>query len=66
MSAQNDKFSFFPVETKDPIGKYTQPREYSDTEGDNGYPNNIANTQTLRTRGTKNTTRGNSSSNKMG
>jgi len=34
--------------------------------GNNGYPNNIANTQTLRTRGTKNTTRGNSSSTKMG
>ena len=34
--------------------------------GNNGYPNNIPNTQTLRTRGTKNTTRGNSSSTKMG
>jgi hypothetical protein len=34
--------------------------------GNNGYPNNVANTQTLRTRGTKNTTRGNSSSTKMG
>lgn len=34
--------------------------------GNNGYPNKIANTQTLRTRGTKNTTRGNSSSTKMG
>ena len=32
----------------------------------NGYPNDIKNTQTLRTRGTKNTTRGNSSSTKMG
>ncbi len=31
-----------------------------------GYPNKIANTQTLRTRGTKNTQRGNSSSTKMG
>jgi len=34
--------------------------------GNNGYPNNIPNTQTLRTRGTKNTTRGKSSSTKMG
>ena len=34
--------------------------------GNNGYPNKIANTQTLRTRGTKNTTRGDSSSTKMG
>jgi hypothetical protein len=31
-----------------------------------GYPNKAANTQTLRTRGTKNTQRGNSSSTKMG
>ena len=62
MSKSSDKFNHFPAETKDPIGKYTQPREYSDPMGENGYPNKIANTQTLRTRGTKNTTRGNSSS----
>ena len=43
-----------------------QPTEYSADMGGNGYPNKIANTQTLRTRGTKNTTRGNSSSTKMG
>ena len=66
MSKANDKCHFFPADTKDPIGKYTQPRPYTDTMGDNGYPNNIPNTQTLRTRGTKNTTRGNSSSTKMG
>tara|TARA_R110000868_G_scaffold261989_1_gene520355 strand:+ start:234 stop:434 length:201 start_codon:yes stop_codon:yes gene_type:complete len=34
--------------------------------GNNGYPNNIANTQTERTRGTTHTTRGNSHSKKMG
>lgn len=34
--------------------------------GNNGYPNNIPNTQTLRTRGTKLATKGNSSSTKMG
>jgi len=43
-----------------------QPMDYSVDMGNNGYPNKIANTQTLRTRGTKNTTRGNSSSTKMG
>jgi len=43
-----------------------QPMDYSVDMGNNGYPNNIPNTQTLRTRGTKNTTRGNSSSTKMG
>lgn len=31
-----------------------------------GYPNKVANTQTLRTRGTKLATRGNRSSTKMG
>ena len=34
--------------------------------GQNDYPNKVANTQTLRTRGTKNTSRGFSSSTKMG
>jgi len=44
-----------------------QPMDYTQANlGNNGYPNKIANTQTLRTRGTKNTTRGNSSSTKMG
>lgn len=66
MSKANDKFHFFSSETADPINKYTQPKPYTDTLGMNGYPNNIPNTQTLRTRGTKNTTRGNSSSTKMG
>ncbi len=51
--------------TKD-IGKYGTIESYKGNLGNNGYPNNVANTQTLRTRGTKNTTRGNSSSTKMG
>lgn len=34
--------------------------------GNNGYPNNVSDTQTLRTRGTKNTARGHCSSTKMG
>ena len=66
MSQANDKFNYFPAETADPIGKYTQPKEYTDTMGNNGYPNATPNTQTMRTRGTKNTTRGNSNSTKMG
>lgn len=66
MSKANEQPRFFSAETADPIGKYTHPRDYTDTMGKNGYPNKIANTQTLRTRGTKNTTRGHSSSTKMG
>ena len=51
--------------TKD-IGKYGQPKAYSDPMGNNGYPNKVANTQTERTRGCKNTTRGYGHSKKMG
>lgn len=51
--------------TKD-IGKYGQIKTYSDPMGNNGYPNAVANTQTERTRGCKNTTRGYGHSKKMG
>ena len=51
--------------TKD-IGKYGQPKAYSAPMGNNGYPNKVANTQTERTRGCKNTTRGYGHSKKMG
>lgn len=61
-----DKFSFFSVDTKDPINKYTQPKVYTQAVPSAGYPNNIPNTQTQRTRGTKNTMHGNSHSKKMG
>ena len=66
MSKANDKFEYFPANTKDPINKYKQPKPYTDALGENGYPNGVANTQTMRTRGTKHTTRGNSNSVKMG
>jgi hypothetical protein len=46
-----------------PATVYAPPRE---GYGNNGYPNNIPNTQTSRTRGTTHTTRGNSHSKKMG
>jgi hypothetical protein len=53
-----------------PASAYAKPHTMSGSSnidlGNNGYPNKVANTQTLRTRGTKNTTRGNSSSTKMG
>jgi hypothetical protein len=53
-----------------PASAYAAPHTMSGGKnidlGNNGYPNKVANTQTLRTRGTKNTTRGNSSSTKMG
>jgi hypothetical protein len=53
-----------------PASVYAKPHNMSGGTaidlGNNGYPNKVANTQTLRTRGTKNTSRGNSSSKKMG
>jgi hypothetical protein len=61
-----DSFKYFPVTANPLPGRRAQPVTYTGDTGTNGYPNKIANTQTLRTRGTKNTTRGNSSSTKMG
>jgi hypothetical protein len=61
-----DKATFFPAETKDPIGKYKQPEIYTGDTGNNGYPNNIANTQTVKTRGTGAATKGTNSSSKLG
>jgi hypothetical protein len=60
-----DKFEYFPADTKDPCEKYVQPKPYTQ-ETKNGYPNAIPNTQTERTRGTKNTSRGFGHSKKMG
>lgn len=46
--------------------KYRDPKPAPLPPTNTGYPNAIPNTQTMRTRGTKNTTRGNSNSKKMG
>lgn len=53
----------------DDAGEYNQrmPKTYTvGNLGNNGYPNKVANTQTERTRGCKNTTRGYGHSKKMG
>ncbi len=60
-----DKFEYCSL-TGDPIGKYAQPKPYTKPTPSTGYPNAIANTQTQRTRGTKNTERGFGHSKKMG
>ena len=53
-----------------PASVYAQPHTMSGgTEislGNNGYPNNIANTQTQKTRGTGAATKGSGNSTKMG
>ena len=43
-----------------------KPKTVPIVKNNNGYPNNVANTQTERTRGCKNTTRGYGHSKKMG
>ena len=42
--------------------KYRDPKQVPIVPNNSGYPNAVPNTQTKRTRGTKNTTRGNSHS----
>lgn len=64
--ADSDKWSYLSATANPLPSRRQQPMDYSVDTGNNGYPNKIANTQTMRTRGTKNTTRGNSNSTKMG
>ena len=62
-----DKFNYFPAETKDPVGKYTQPKDYAQADtGKNGYPNAMPSTQTQKTRGTGAATKATKHSTKMG
>jgi hypothetical protein len=51
--------------TKD-IGKYGMPKVVNADTGNNGYPNKVANTQTVKTRGTGAATKGTRSSKKLG
>jgi hypothetical protein len=60
-----DKFNYLPATTPDPAGKYVQPKNIPCyTCG--GYPNEVPNTQTLKTRGTGAAIKGTKSSTKMG
>jgi len=54
----NDKFDFFPADTKDPLNKYTQPRPNTNVlpEGA-GYPDE-AKTTGIQVRGGKAQTKG--------
>jgi hypothetical protein len=64
--ADSDTFPYFSATANPLPSRRQQPMDYSVPTGENGYPNKVADTQTMRTRGTKNTTRGNSNSTKMG
>jgi hypothetical protein len=48
------------------MAEYNQPKPAHNPLGNNGYPNNIANTQTQKTRGTGAATKGTGHSTKMG
>jgi hypothetical protein len=43
-----------------------KPKPYTAPMGNNGYPNKVANTQTVKTRGTGAATKGTHSSSKLG
>lgn len=55
MAEHNEKTEYGPT-----------PKTYSVDMGNNGYPNNVANTQTQKTRGTGAATKGTGHSKKMG
>ena len=48
------------------MADYNQPKPANNPLGNNGYPNNVANTQTVKTRGTGAATKGTHSSKKLG
>lgn len=65
MGAKNEGFKFFDAGTADPIGKYTQPKDYSAPTPNTGYPNGVTNTQTVLKRGAGAATKGNKCSTKL-
>jgi hypothetical protein len=54
------------AEHNDSKEDYGSPKSYKGDLGNNGYPNNVANTQTQKTRGTGAATKGTGHSKKMG
>ena len=54
------------AEHDDSKEKYGTPTPYKGNLGNNGYPNNIPNTQTQKTRGTGAATKGTNHSTKLG
>lgn len=60
-----DKFDYLPITANPLPGRRAQPQSVP-VPNTSGYPNNVANTQTLKTRGTGAATQGAKSSTKMG
>jgi len=62
----NDKFEFFPADTANPIGKYTQPRPNTNAMPPGaGYPD-TAKTSGIVVRGTQSQTKGKMARGPMG
>lgn len=64
--ANSDKWSYLSASANPLPSRRQQPMDYSVDTGNNGYPNKVASTQTLRIRGTKLATKGRNCSTKMG
>jgi|APCry1669188910_1035180.scaffolds.fasta_scaffold450159_2 hypothetical protein len=63
----NDKFEFFPVDTKDPTNKYTQPRPNTNPlPKGSGYPQTDIKTSGIQVRGGKAQTKGKMARGPMG
>jgi hypothetical protein len=56
--AQDYSMKFFPGDTADPIGKYTQPKEYKIDLSQNGYPDSDVKTDGIEKRGVGAATKG--------
>ena len=57
--AQEYSMKFFPGDTKDPMEKYTQPKEYNNVDlSNNGYPQTDIKTDGIEKRGVGAATKG--------
>ena len=64
--ANSDKWSYLSASANPLPSRRQQPMDYTVPMDNTGYPNKVANTQTMRIRGTKLATKGYGHSTKMG
>lgn len=64
--ANSDKWSYLSASANPLPSRSQQPKDYTANVDNTGYPNKVANTQTMRIRGTKLATKGRNCSTKMG
>jgi hypothetical protein len=67
MAKDNEGWPFLGAGENPLPSRAKQPMNYTQADlGNNGYPNNVPNTQTVKTRGTGAATKGTNSSKKLG